>query len=222
MPYHKVIRSERFAFADLREVFARANEEKSGDHLAGLAARSERERVAAKIVLADIRLGEIVDQPLIDPDRDEVSRIILETHDADVFRPLRSLTVGEFREFLLCDRTGEEDLRRLHRAVTPEVAAAAAKLMSNKDLVLAAGKIRNITRCRNTLGERGVLGIRVQPNHPSDDLGGILLAAVDGLLFGCGDAVLGVNPATDSVQTVTAILRGLDRLIQHCGVPTQA
>jgi ethanolamine ammonia-lyase large subunit len=222
MPYHTVFRSERFAFADLREVFARANEEKSGDHLAGLAARGERERVAAKIVLADIRLGEIVDQPLIDPDRDEVSRLILETHDADAFGPLRSLTVGEFREFLLSDRTGEEELHRLHRAITPEVAAAVAKLMSNKDLVLAAGKIRNITRCRNTLGERGVLGIRVQPNHPSDDLGGILLAAVDGLLFGCGDAVLGVNPATDSVQTVTAILRGLDRLIQHCGVPTQA
>src|SRR5204862_3000550 len=112
--------------------------------------------------------------------------------------------------------------RAIQRAILPEVAAAAAKLMGNKDLVLAADKIRNVTRCRNTLGERGVLGIRVQPNHPADDLGGILLAAVDGLLFGCGDAVIGVNPATDAVETVTAILRGLDRLIEACGAPTQA
>src|SRR5581483_11724166 len=136
--------------------------------------------------------------------------------------PLRSLTVGEFREYLLGDATGEEELRRLHRAVTPEIAAAAAKLMSNKDLVLVAGKIRNVTRCRNTLGERGVLGIRLQPNHPTDDLGGILLSAVDGLLFGCGDAVIGVNPATESVDTVSAVLNGLDRLIRTVGAPTQA
>jgi ethanolamine ammonia-lyase large subunit len=222
MPYHATVRSERFGFADLREVFAKANEEKSGDQLAGLAARSARERVAAKLALADVRLGEIVDQPLIDPDHDEVSRLILDTLDADAFRPLRSLTVGEFRELLLDDATGEEELRRLQWAITPEIAAAVAKLMSNKDLVLAASKVRNVTRCRNTMGQRGVLGIRVQPNHPADDLGGILLAAVDGLLFGCGDAVLGVNPATDSVEAVAAILRGLDQLITACGVPTQA
>jgi ethanolamine ammonia-lyase large subunit len=222
MPYHAVVRSERFAFADLRELFARANEEKSGDQLAGLAARSERERVAAKLALADVRLGDIADQPLIDPDRDEVSLLLLDGMDREAFRPLRSLTVGEFRELLLDDRTGEEELRRLGRAIVPEVAAAAAKLMSNKDLVLAAGKIRNVTRCRNTLGQRGVLGIRVQPNHPADDLGGILLAAVDGLLYGCGDAVLGVNPAADSVDTVAVILRGLDRLLECCGAPTQA
>src|SRR5207249_934823 len=112
--------------------------------------------------------------------------------------------------------------RRRHRAIAPEVAAAVAKLMSNKDLVLTAGKVRNVTRCRNTMGQRGVLGIRTQPNHPADDLGGILLAAVDGLLFGCGDAVIGVNPATDSVDTVATILRGLDRLISTCAIPTQA
>src|SRR5262249_36881205 len=111
---------------------------------------------------------------------------------------------------------------RIGRAVTPEMAAAVAKLMGNKDLVLSASKIRNVTRCRNTLGQPGVLGVRVQPNHPSDDLGGILLAALDGLLFGCGDAVIGVNPATDSVETVSAILRGLDRLIDELAVPTQA
>jgi ethanolamine ammonia-lyase large subunit len=222
MPFATTIRGQRFTFADLREVFAKANEEKSGDCLAGLAAQTERERVAAKIVLADVRLGEIVDNPLIDPDRDEVTRLVLERHDRERFQTIRSLTVGEFREHLLGDAVGEENLRELCWAITPEVAAAVAKLMSNKDLVLAAGKIRNLTRCRNTLGQRGVLGIRIQPNHPADDLPGILLATIDGLLFGCGDAVIGVNPATDSVDMVAAILRGLDRLITALGLPTQA
>jgi ethanolamine ammonia-lyase large subunit len=148
--------------------------------------------------------------------------LILDTLDQEAFRPLRSRTVGEFREYLLDDTTGEEELRRLRWAVTPEVTAAVAKLMSNKDLVLAASKVRNVTRCRNTMGQRGVLGIRLQPNHPADDLGGILLATVDGLLFGCGDAVIGVNPATDAVETVATILRGLDRLITAYAIPTQA
>jgi ethanolamine ammonia-lyase large subunit len=222
MSYHTSLRGERFVFADLREVFARANEEKSGDQLAGVAARTERERVAAKLVLADVCLGEIVDRPLIDPDRDEVTCLLLDTLDRETFQPLRGLTVGAFRELLLDDAMGEAELRRLQRAITPEVAAAVAKLMSNKDLVLAASKIRNVTRCRNTMGQRGVLGIRLQPNHPADDLGGILLAAVDGLLFGCGDAVIGVNPATEAVEVVAAILHGLDRLITRCGAPTQA
>jgi ethanolamine ammonia-lyase large subunit len=222
MPFSTTLRNERFTFADLREVFAKANEEKSGDGLAGLAARSERERVAAKTVLADIRLGEIVESPLIDPDHDEVSRLLLDRLDQSAFRSLRSLTVGEFRERLLSDDVSDEELHRLQPAVTPEIAAAVAKLMSNKDLVLAASRFRNVTRCRNTMGQRGVLGVRVQPNHPADDLGGILLAAVDGLLYGCGDAVLGVNPATESVDTAAEILRGLDRLITACGAPTQA
>lgn len=222
MSYATTIRAERFVFDSLREVFAKANEEKSGDHLAGIAACSERERVAAKLVLADIPLCEIVAYPLIDPDTDEVSRLIVDTQEREAFRPLASLTVGEFREYLLDDAVDEETLRRLHWAVTPEVAAAVTKLMSNKDLVLAASKIRTITRCRNTMGERGVLGIRLQPNHPADDLGGILLSVVDGLLFGCGDAVIGVNPATESVETVTTILHGLNRLITVYEIPTQA
>jgi len=212
---------ERFVFSDLREVFAKANEEKSGDHLAGIAARSERERVAAKRQLADLPLAEIVAQPLIDPAEDDVSRLILETYDQEAFQPFKSLTVGEFREHILDDSTGEKELKRIQRAIIPEIAAAAAKIMSNKDLVLAAAKIRNVTRCRNTMGERGVLGIRAQPNHPVDDLGGILLAAFEGLLYGCGDAVIGVNPASDSVETVGAILRALDRLVDTYKVPTQ-
>jgi ethanolamine ammonia-lyase large subunit len=212
---------ERFDFSDLRELFAKANEEKSGDQLAGIAARSERERVAAKRKLADLTLGEIVRRPLIDPSEDDVTRLILDSFDRESFRPFGSMTVGEFREFILDDGTTEARLHDLQRAITPEIAAAVAKLMSNKDLVLAASKIRNVTRCRNTMGERGVLGIRVQPNHPADDIGGILLAAFEGLLYGCGDAVIGVNPATDSVETVSAILVALNRLVNAYDIPTQ-
>ena len=208
--------------SDLRILFARANEEKSGDQLAGIAARSEQERVAAKHALADVTLEHIVANPLIDPDQDDVSRLILETHDRGAFAAIQNMSVGEFREFILRDETSEADLKRLLWAITPEIAAAVAKLMSNKDLVLAAAKIRVVTRCRNTMGQRGVLGIRLQPNHPADDVAGILLAAFDGLLYGCGDAVIGVNPATDSVDTVSSILHALDRLIETYQIPTQA
>jgi ethanolamine ammonia-lyase large subunit len=212
---------ERFAFSDLRELFAKANEVKAGDQLAGIAAGSERERVAAKRQLADLPLDEIVRNPLIDPDQDDVSRLILDSFDRENFQSLRSMTVGEFRERLLDDATTQGELRTIQRAIIPEIAAAVAKIMSNKDLVLAAARIRNVTRCRNTIGERGVLGIRVQPNHPVDDIGGILLAAFEGLLYGCGDAVIGVNPAADSVETVGAILHALDRLMAACKAPTQ-
>jgi ethanolamine ammonia-lyase large subunit len=217
-----VIRGERFTFADLREVFAKASEEKSGDQLAGLAAGTERERVAAKLVLADLTLEEIVDHPLIDPDADEVSGLILESLDSETFTAFRGLTIGAVREWILDDATTEAMLVAFRPGLTPEVAAALAKLMSNKDLVLAASKVRVVTRCRNTMGQRGVLGSRIQPNHPSDDLGGILLSAADGLLFGCGDAVIGVNPAAESVEVATAILRALERLIEALEIPTQA
>ena len=212
---------EQFTFSDLRELFAKANEEKSGDRLAGIAAGSERERVAAKRKLADLSLDEIVRQPLIDPDDDDVSKLILESFDRESFKPLKSSTVGEFREFLLDDATGEAELKRIQRAVIPEIAAAVTKIMSNKDLVLAAAKIRNVTRCRNTMGERGVLGIRIQPNHPTDDIAGILLSAFEGLLYGCGDAVIGVNPASDSVESTGAILHALNRLVTTYKIPTQ-
>ncbi|HXA84124.1 MAG TPA: ethanolamine ammonia-lyase subunit EutB [Candidatus Dormibacteraeota bacterium] len=213
---------QSFQFRDLTDLFAKANEEKSGDQLAGLAARSEQERVAAKFALADLPLQEIVANPLISPEEDDVSRLILETHDHDNFLTIKSMTVGEFREFILSDETDGATLKRLHWAITPEIAAAVTKLMSNKDLVLAANKIRVITRCRNTMGERGVLGIRLQPNHPADDAAGILLSAFDGLLYGCGDAVIGVNPATEAVETVSAILHALQRLIDAYKIPTQA
>src|SRR5205823_1530135 len=141
------------------------------------------------------------------------SRLVLQRLDARAFAPIRGLTVGEFREWVLDDATTSADLAAAAHGLAPEIAAAAAKLMSNKDLVVAASKIRVVTRCRNTMGERGVLGIRVQPNHPSDDLGGILLSTADGLMHGCGDAVIGVNPAAESVEVVGSILRTLDRLI---------
>jgi ethanolamine ammonia-lyase large subunit len=198
--------SEHFRFSDLRELLAKANEEKSGDQLAGIAAASERERVAAKRALADLPLIDLLNNPVIPPETDEVSRLILDSHDSAAFEPLRSMTVGQFREFILDDQTTDADFKSLQWGIIPEMAAAAAKLMSNKDLVLAAAKIRNVTRCRNTIGERGVLGIRLQPNHPSDDVGGILLAAFDGLMYGCGDAVIGVNPATDSVESAAGML----------------
>jgi ethanolamine ammonia-lyase large subunit len=213
---------ERFQFRDLPDLFAKANEEKAGDQLAGLAARSEQERVGAKLTLADLTLQEIVSNPMIPPDEDDVSRLILETHDHEKFLMIKSMTVGEFREFILSDETSEAMLKDLHWAITPEIAAAVTKLMSNKDLVLAANKIRVITRCRNTMGEPGVLGIRLQPNHPTDDPAGILLSAFDGLLFGCGDAVIGVNPATEAVESVSAILHALHRLIDAYNIPTQA
>jgi ethanolamine ammonia-lyase large subunit len=216
------LRGERFRFGSLAEVLAKANEEKSGDQLAGIAARTERERVAAKIVLAGLTLGEVVDEPVIDPDDDEVSRLILDRLDARTFAPFRGMAMGEFREWILDDATTAEALADARGAITPEVAAGVAKLMSNKDLAVAAAGIRNVTRCRNTMGAAGVLGIRVQPNHPSDDVGGILLSAVDGLTYGCGDALIGVNPATESVDVVAEILRALGRLIDVLGAPTQA
>jgi ethanolamine ammonia-lyase large subunit len=224
--YHVRLRysemGETFTFADLRELFAKANEEKSGDQLAGLAAGSERERVAAKRKLADVTLSEIVNQPLIDPDEDDVSRLIDDTHDREIFKRIKSLTVGEFRELILDDATTGLELAQLRWAITPEIAAAAAKIMSNKDMILAGAKIRNVTRCRNTMGEAGVLGIRLQPNHPADDIGGILLSSFEGLLFGCGDAVIGVNPASDSVEAVIGILQALSRLIEAYEIPTQS
>ena len=222
MPYSHTVRGQRFVFAALPELLAKANETKAGDELAGIAARSELERAAAKLALADVPLHAFLDQPLIDPSADDVSRLILDSHDPAAFAPLRAMTVGAFREFLLDDATTGEALGSLRWAITPEMAAAVAKLMGNKDLVAVAAKIRYVTRCRNTIGGRGVFGVRVQPNHPTDDPAGILLSAIDGLCYGCGDAVIGVNPAADSVETVSAVLHLLDRLITRLELPTQA
>lgn len=221
MSYHATLRSERFVFPDLKTLLAKANEEKSGDQLAEIAASSSRERVAAKIALADVTIEEIVANPVIDPEHDEVSRLLLESMDQAAFAEVRAWTIGQFREWLLASERTEADIKRIRWGITPEVAAAVAKLLGNKDLIVAASRIRNVTRCRNTIGEPRVLACRVQPNHPSDNLTGILLSAIDGLLLGCGDAVIGVNPAADSVESVERVLRGIDRLITATGAATQ-
>ena len=209
---------ERFAFGALAEILAKANEPKSGDVLAGIAAASGAERMAAKLVLADTRLSEIVDEPLIN---DEVTTAILSRLDRERFdTALGGLTVGEFRERVLSPSFVSEwpDLRGL---VTPEIAAATAKLMSNLDLVRATVALRVETTCRTTIGQPGVLAARLQPNHPTDDLAGIAYSIFDGLSYGCGDALVGVNPAVESVESVAAILRMLDAVIDELAIPTQ-
>lgn len=213
---------ESYSFPDLATLLAKANEEKSGDQLAGLAACSHRERVAAKIALADVRLSDFIETPVLEPEDDEVSELLLDTFDREKFRTIASWTVGELRNWLLANAHQPELLKEVGLAIVPEIAAAVAKLMSNKDLVYAVSRIRNITQLRSTMGGNGVLGIRIQPNHPTDDLQGILLSTLEGLSFGCGDALIGVNPATESVEVVGAILRILNQLIDQLNIPTQA
>ncbi len=217
--HRATVAGESFLFADLRTLLAKANERKSGDELAGVAARSDRERVAAKIALADVRLSDIVATPVLD---DAVTGLIEQGHDRTSFSSYTSLTVGELRELVLSPTFLARWADGFAAAVTPEIAAAVAKLMSNRELITASAPLRVVTRCRNTLGKRGTFGVRVQPNHPTDDLDGILLSTIDGLLFGCGDAVIGVNPARESVESTAQILRMLDALITHLALPTQA
>ena len=225
MVYSHTIRSVRFSFGTLAELFAKANEPKSGDVLAGIAAQSERERIAAKLALAELSLASIVAEPLIDPDQDDVSKLIQVRHDKAAFAPIATLCVGEFREWLL--RGGPEadpqipNWKALARAITPEIAAAVTKLLSNKELVGIASRIQNVARCRNTTGLSGTLGIRIQPNQPPDDPRGIVASTLDGLLMGAGDAVIGVNPAVESVESVAAILKTLDQMITSLAIPTQ-
>lgn len=220
MAYRYTLRQVTYQFDDLQRLFAAANELKSGDQLAGLAATCDTERMAAKLALANVHLSDIAANPLIEPDCDDVSRLIITTHDQQRFKQIQHMTVGEFRELLLT-ATGEE-LTQLKWAFTPDLIAAVTKLMSNKELVIVARRIRVMSRCRNTIGGEGTFAVRLQPNHPTDDLSGILLSALDGLAMGCGDAVIGVNPATESIQRVGDILRSLDQLITSLEIPTQA
>jgi ethanolamine ammonia-lyase large subunit len=218
MAYRSSVRGQSFGFADLRELLAKANEEKSGDALAGLCAASAVERVAAQQALADVRLSDFLDAPLVD---DAVTRLTRQHLDHQRFAGIASLTVGELRERILDRGFPAAWGAGLHRAILPEVAAAVAKLMSDKDLIVGAAPLRVVTRCRNTMGEAGTLGVRIQPNHPTDDIGGILVSVLDGLLFGCGDATLGVNPARDSVTGTARILYALHELLAYLELPTQ-
>jgi ethanolamine ammonia-lyase large subunit len=212
---------ERHRFADLKDVLAKASHRRSGDELAGLSAESDAKRVAARSVLADLPLPTLLNEPIIPYEADEVTRLILETHDATGFAAICHLTVGGFRDWLLSDEATSHRLADLAPAITPEMAAAVTKLMRNQDLINVASRCRVTTSFRSTQGLPGRLGSRLQPNHPTDDLRGIAAATIDGLLLGCGDAVIGVNPATDSVANAIALLDMLETLRLRHDIPTQ-
>ncbi len=212
----------RHAFGSLGELMAKATPARSGDALAGVAAASAEERVAAQMLLAEVPLARFLEDPLIPYETDEVTRLIFDRHDRAAFSPVSGLTVGQFRDWLLRYETDPETLAALAPGITPEMAAAVSKLMGNQDLVLAAKKCRVVTKFRSTIGLPGRLSVRLQPNHPTDDPHGIAASVLDGLLYGCGDAVIGINPATDSVPAVEALLNLLDELITTYGIPTQS
>jgi ethanolamine ammonia-lyase large subunit len=201
---------------------AKASPRRSGDELAGIAAQSNEERIAAQHCLADVDLKLFLDEPLVPYADDEVTRLIVDTHDAKAFSPVSGLTVGGFRDWLLRFETNGTVLADLAPGITPEMAAAVSKIMANQDLILAASKRRVVTAFRSTIGLPGRLSVRLQPNHPTDDPKGIAASILDGLLYGCGDAVIGINPATDSVPSVDALLRLMDGLIRRYEIPTQS
>ena len=220
--YAATVGRTRYAFADLKELLAKASPLRSGDQLACLAAGSAEERVAARTVLADVPLARFLEELLVPYEEDEVTRLIVDGHDRAAFEPVAHLTVGELREWLLAYETDASRLAALAPGLTPEMVAAVTKLMRNQDLVLVAGKCRVTTRFRSTIGLPGRLSVRLQPNHPTDDPAGIAASVVDGLLYGCGDAVIGVNPATDSVASMEALVRQLSALIDRYEIPTQS
>jgi len=209
-------------FGSLREVMAKATPLRSGDALAGLAAGTEQERVAARWVLADVPLQRFLDEALIPYESDEVTRLIIDSHDRAAFAPVSGQTVGGFRDWLLSDAATPAALERLSPGLTPEMVAAVSKLMRNQDLMLVARKCEVVTRFRNTVGLRGHLSVRLQPNHPTDDPAGIVASLIDGLLHGAGDAVIGVNPVSDSVPDLVRLNHVLAEVIERGAVPTQS
>ncbi len=210
-----------FEFADIRELMGKANEEKSGDRLAGLAASSTVERAAAKIVLGHVPLLVLRENPAVGYDQDEVTRVIEDGLDNDAFEQIKSWTVGELRDFILDDKTDGENILNLSGGLTAEMVAAVTKLMSNMDLVHAARKIRVIRHCTNTIGLEGTLSSRLQPNHPTDSPEGIRASIYEGLSYGVGDAVIGINPADDSYNSVARLLDMSYEIIQQHKIPTQ-
>ena len=222
MTFAHAIGNIRYEFDDLRTLLARATPLRSGDVLAGLAARSAEERVAAQFALADLPLAHFLDEQVVPYETDEVTRLIVDTHDAQAFQPLRSLTVGELRNWLLSDDATQDRLAALAAGLTPEMAAAVSKLMRVQDLIAVARKIRVVTRFRSTVGLPGRLSARLQPNHPTDDPAGIAAVLLDGLLLGSGDAVIGINPAGDNVAVTQRLLRLIDALRQRFRIPVQS
>jgi ethanolamine ammonia-lyase large subunit len=222
MAFASTIGNTRYSFGSLRELLAKASPLRSGDVLAGLAAASAEERVAAQYALADLPLAVFLSEAVVAYDEDEVTRLIVDTHDAAAFAPVQSLTVGELRNWLLSDEATPERLAELAAGLTPEMAAAVSKLMRVQDLIAAAAKIRVVTRFRTTVGLPGRLSARLQPNHPTDDAMGIAASILDGLLLGSGDAVIGINPAGDNVAATTRLLRLIDALRQRFHIPVQS
>lgn len=220
--YKTTLAHRIYRFASLKDLLAKASPARSGDVLAGVSAGSAEERMAAKMALADVPLTEILINPLIPYEQDEVTRLIIDTHDREAFSAISHLTVGDFRDWLLDDSTDTQTLNRIARAVTPEMAAAVSKLMRNQDLILAASKCRVITRFRNTIGLPGHLSVRLQPNHPTDDLKGIAASMLDGLLYGAGDAVVGINPASDSLPVLERLNHMMADIIDRFAIPTQS
>jgi ethanolamine ammonia-lyase large subunit len=210
-----------YQFSNLKELFAKANEEKSGDRLAGIAAESVQERIAAKQVLSSITVGDIRNYPIITAEEDEVSRIIEEQVNEPAYRRIQNWTIAELREYILDDKTTGEDLIRLSRGLTSEMIAAVAKLMSNLDLIHAANKLEIVTKCNITIGQKGTLASRLQPNHPTDSVDGMLASLKEGLSYGIGDAVIGINPVDDSVESVKRLLHATHDFIQDWDIPTQ-
>jgi ethanolamine ammonia-lyase large subunit len=221
MPFRQKVGDTTYVFPTLAVLLARASPPRAGDRLAGLAADTAAENVAAKLALSDVPLKSILAEPLVPYEHDEVTRLILDTHDDRSFARISSLTVGEFREFLLSHETTAETLAGLSRAITPEMAAAVSKIMRNQDLIVAARKCRVVTAFRNTVGLPGTMAVRLQPNHPTDDVAGIMASIADGLMYGAGDAVIGINPASDSPERIATLLRLLDDVIGRYAIPAQ-
>ncbi len=211
-----------YSFSDLKDLMAKATPERSGDELAGIAAQTMEERIAAKMRLAEVPLSTFLAEPLIPYEKDEVTRLIIDTHDKEAFLPISHLTVGDFRNWILSDHTTSEMLAAVASGITPEMAAAVSKIMRNQDLMLAAAKCRVVTKFRDTIGLPGRLSARLQPNHPTDDLKGVAASIIDGLMYGCGDAVIGINPASDSIPTLYDLNRMLDDIITGYEIPTQS
>lgn len=221
-PYRFTLGSRTYRFPDLKDIMAKASPLKSGDCLAGIAALTEEERIAAKFVLADLPLTTFLAEALVPYEADEVTRLIMDHHDSRAFKPIAGLTVGEFRNWLLAYETDSEALRTVAPGIIPEMAAAVSKLMRNQDLILVANKVEAVTRFRTTIGLKGCLATRLQPNHPTDDPKGIAASILDGLLNGAGDAVIGINPVSDDIKAATQLLQLLDELRQRYEMPVQS
>jgi ethanolamine ammonia-lyase large subunit len=222
MIYSFTIKTHTYQFADLKTVLAKATPARSGDYLAGVAAESYAERMAARMCLADIPLKQFLQELIIPYESDEVSRLIVDSHDAVAFSEISHLTVGDFRDWLLSESADSATLKRVSLGITPEMAAAVSKLMRNQDLILVAQKCHVITAFRNTIGLPGHLSTRLQPNHPTDDPCGIAASMLDGLLYGSGDAVIGINPATDSLPALMDLYYLVDEVITQYAIPTQS